>query len=76
MEQPTASALFGEEFEGLEVHRYPVKNGTVYYVQWDDSNPRATFPRTELKVIFNDGEETQVSIESEQELKLWTEHLA
>lgn len=75
MAQPTASELFGETFEGLKVNEYPVKDGTAYWVQWDDSNPRATFPRTELVILFNDGEREQVSIESEQELKLWTEHL-
>jgi hypothetical protein len=71
----TASEIFGETYEGLELHQHPIKDGTAYWVQWNDDNPRATYPRTELKAIFNDGEVVEVDIESEQELKLWTEHL-
>jgi hypothetical protein len=71
----TASEIFGETYEGLELHQHAIKDGTAYWVQWNDSNPRASYPRTELKAIFNDGEVVEVDIESEQELKLWTEHL-
>lgn len=76
MLKATATDLFGETAEGLELHTYPIKNGIAYYVQWDDNNPRATFPRTALKVIFNDGEVIELDIESQQELELWTTHLA
>jgi hypothetical protein len=72
----SASELFGETYEGLEVHEFPVHSGgTGYYVQWDDNNPRATYPRTELIIEWPDGEQVRQDIESEQELKLWTEHL-
>lgn len=72
----SALELFGEEFDGLEVKEFPVHSGGKgYYVQWNDDNPRATYPRTEALIIWPDGEEIRTEIESDQELKLWTEHL-
>lgn len=74
--QQSAKSRFANEFDGLEVKEFPVhSDGKGFYVQWDDGNPRATFPRTEALIVWPDGEEVRTEIESKKEFELWTVHL-
>ncbi len=71
-----ATELFGEEYEGFEVHTFAVKAGKGYYIAHTVDNTRAVFTQYEIFIQFDDGTTERTDATTEQELKLWTEHLA
>lgn len=76
MEQPTATALFGEYFEGLELKSTPVAGGTAYWVTQTIDDTRRVYELHTFKIIWDNGEEFEtIDLEGEQELELWTKHL-
>jgi hypothetical protein len=77
MTLPSATELFGETVEGLELHNYPIKGGTAYWITQDIDNTRRKDQEHTLTIVWDDGEPFEpVTLEGEAELKLWTEHLA
>lgn len=72
----TASELFGEEYADFEVKTFAVKDGKGYYITEEVNDTRTTYLRHIILIRFNDGTEERTDATSEQELKLWTEHLA
>lgn len=67
--------LFGDEWSGYEVKTFTVKDGTGYYIAHEVDNTRTVFTQYEILVRFNDGTTERTYATTEQELKLWTEHL-
>lgn len=76
MDQPTATELFGETFEGLEVHSYPIKGGTAYWVTQVIDNTRRIYNQHTYRIIWDDGEEFDPIDIEDDELELWTKYLA
>ena len=76
MAQHTATELFGEEFEGLELHTAEVKGGTAYWVTQTIDNTRRIYEEHTFTILWEDGERLDtITIEGQQELDLWTKHL-
>lgn len=67
--------LFGEEWDGYEVQTFTVKDGQGFYISHTVDNTRRIFTQYEILIQFNDGTTERTYVESDQELKLWTEHL-
>lgn len=67
--------LFGEEWDGYEVRTFAVKDGKGFYISHEVDNTRRIFTQHEILIQFNDGTTERTTADSEQELKLWTEHL-
>lgn len=77
MEQPTATELFGETVEGMELHSKRIKNGTAYWVTQTVDNTRRIYEEHTFRILWDDGEPFEtITLEGPDELKLWTEHLA
>lgn len=70
-----ATELFGEQFDGLEVHSFPVKDGKGFYISHTVDNTRRIYTQHEILIQFSDGTEERSTAESQQELELWTKHL-
>jgi hypothetical protein len=70
-----AADLFGEEFGDLEVHTFKVKDGRGYYISYTVDNTRTVQTRHSIRIEYSDGTVETTTADSEQELKLWTEHL-
>lgn len=76
MEKLTATALFGETFEGMELHSAPIKGGTAYWVTATIDNTRRVYGQHAFRIIWDDGEEFDtITLEGDEELELWTKHL-
>lgn len=72
----SATELFGEQYEGLEVHEFPLRDGKGYYISHVVDNTRTVETHHEILLRFNDGTEERTTAESPKELELWTKHLA
>lgn len=70
-----SSDLFGEEWDGYEVQTFTVKDGQGFYISHTVDNTRTIFTQHEILIRFNDGTTERTYVTSDQELKLWTEHL-
>jgi len=80
MDQITASELFGEAYADFQLHSFPVRSmgnatGTGYYVAEQVDNTRRIFTHYRIAIVWDDGTVEHSTADSEQELKLWTEHL-
>ena len=71
----TASELFGEEYEGLEVKTFTVKDGKGFYIGYTVDNTRTVYTHYLIRIEYNDGEVETTTADSQQELELWTKHL-
>jgi hypothetical protein len=72
-EEVKATDLFGETFEGLDLHSHRIKDGTAYYTVQMIDNTRRVYPQYTLTIIWDDGERGDtVVLDSDEELKLWT----
>lgn len=75
-----ATEVFGESAEGMELHTFPIRSGggatgTGYYTSETVDNTRQIFTLYRICLIWDNGDVEYSTAESEQELKLWTEHL-
>lgn len=70
-----ASEVFGEEYDGFELHTFPVKDGQGFYVTERVDNTRKVYDHHIIKIIFNDGSTEETYADTPQELELWTKHL-
>lgn len=80
MTQPTAASLFGESFADLDLHSFPVRSmgnatGTGYYIAYTVDNTRQIATAYRIAIVWDNGDVEYSTADSEQELKLWTEHL-
>jgi len=63
-------------FEPEEIHSFPVPGGTGYYVNRGEMEFSRGLIDAYVYLEYPNGESEAVRIDSEQELKLWTEHLS
>jgi len=75
-----ATEVFGSSAEGLELHSFPVRSmgnatGTGYWIGMEVDNTRRVYTLYRICIIWDNGDVEYSTAESEQELKLWTEHL-
>jgi hypothetical protein len=75
LDKVSATEIFGEQWEGYEIHSFPIKDGVGYYLPHTVDNTRTVETHYEIRLIWNNGDTEESTAESEQELKLWTEHL-
>lgn len=76
MAQHTATELFGETFEGLELKSTPINGGTAYWVTRTIDDTRRIYELHTYTIIWDDGEEFEpIELEGDKELALWTTHL-
>lgn len=67
--------LFGEEFEGYDVTTFTVKDGQGYYISYPVDNTRTAYTQYRIRVDYSDGDTVFETVDSRQELELWTVHL-
>jgi hypothetical protein len=65
----------GEQFEGFELHRTPVKGGVAFWVVEEVDNTRTVYNEYTMRIIFEDGETVDLDHVGESEFQLWTTHL-
>ena len=70
-----SSELFGEEYGDLEVTTFTVKEGVGFYVGYTVDNTRTVYTHYLIRIEYSDGTVETTTADSDQELKLWTEHL-
>jgi hypothetical protein len=78
--QPTAESLFGEPFGEYPLRTFPVRSmgnatGKGYYIGYPVDNTRRKYTAYRIAIVWDDGDVEYSTADSEDELKLWTEHL-
>ena len=70
-----ARDIFGEEYAAYELHTFPIKDGIGYYIGYEVDDTRKVYNLYHIKLIWDDGATEETTVEGEQELALWTDHL-
>lgn len=72
----TAAEIFGEEWERLTLHSFPIRDGVGYYVPYESMGAdRRPATHYRIKLIWTNGETEETTAASPGELALWTDHL-